>query len=561
MRVSPATFAILISNLHSVAEEMSVSLRRTAYSTIVREAMDFSCCLFDRQARLVAQAANIPMHLNSMPVALAECLRDYPPEELEPGDVLVTNDPYRGGNHLQDVIAFTPIFHSGNLQSYAGSLAHWVDVGGRSPGSIGNDVTDNYQEGICIPPLRLMRGGEFDPGLLKMIGRNVREPDKCLGDLRSQIAANTTAGRRFGELVERYGAQTLSDGVEDLIEYSERRMRQGLRDHVADGEATFVDVIDDTGIVRTPCTIRATVTKREDRARVDFTGTDPQQLGAANSPIGPTTSAVYYAVKAVAGPDVPINDGCYRPIEIVAPPGTLVNATLPAACQARNVICHRITDVLMGALSRLCPERIMAACYGCTPSYTMGGYSARRGRHFAFYEVLGGGMGGRLGADGVDCCAANTSNFMNIPVEMIEHELPVLVDRYELVPDSGGSGEFRGGLGGRRDLTVRADVVMSFLDERHTHAPWGLFGGREGGRGRFVVRDRSGRERELYSKATNELIREGETVSLITPGGGGYGDPARRDPVRVAEDVRDGYVSAERARHDYGWSGEVPGAG
>ncbi|MBO0706084.1 MAG: hydantoinase B/oxoprolinase family protein [Candidatus Dormibacteraeota bacterium] len=555
MRVSPATFAILVSNLHSVAEEMSVSLRRTAYSSIVREAMDFSCCLFDRQARLIAQAANIPMHLNSMPVALAECLADHPSADLEPGDVLVTNDPYRGGNHLQDVIAFAPIFHGGVLQAYAGSLAHWVDVGGRSPGSIGNDVTDNYQEGICIPPLKLVRRGEFDPGLLRMIQRNVREPEKCTGDLRSQIAANTTASRRFGELVDRYGEGTLHDGIQDLIEYSELRMRQALRSHIADGEVTFEDVIDDTGIVLEPCRIRATVTKRADGIRVDFTGTDPQQMGAANSPIGPTTSAVYYVVKSIVGPDVPINDGCYQPIEIVAPEGTLINATLPAACQARNVICHRVTDVLMGALSRLCPERVMAACYGCTPSYTMGGYSARRGRHFAFYEVMGGGMGGRASVDGVDCCAANTSNFLNIPVEMIELELPVTVDRYELVPDSGGAGEHRGGLSGRRDFTVLTDVVMSFLDERHTHSPWGLFGGLEGGRGRFSVRGRDGHEREVYSKATNELIREGETVSLITPGGGGYGDPRRRDPSRLAADVSNGYVSPDRARQDYGWEG------
>ena len=554
-QIDPVTLEILGSNLHAAAEEMAVSLRRTAYSSIVREAMDFSCCLFDGQARMVAQAANIPMHLNSLPLALTDWLQEYPIAELEPGDLLIGNDPYRGGNHLQDVITFMPIFVEGRVVAFAASLAHWVDVGGRSPGSIGNDVTDNYQEGICIPPLKIMRRGELDQNILKMILRNVREPEKAYGDLRGQIAANRTAERRILELIDRYGLATVEAGMEGLIDYSEQRMRRGLRERIPDGEATFEDVIDDTGVVMHECRIRVKVTKRGDRITVDFTGTDPQQMGAANSPIGPTTSAVYYVIKAIAGPDIPINDGCYRPIEIVAPEGTLVNATLPAACQARNVICHRITDVLFGALSRLCPEQVMAACYGCTPSYTMGGYSERRGRHFAFYEVLGGGMGGRLGIDGVDCCAANTSNFLNIPVEMIELELPVTIQRYELVPDSGGVGEFRGGCSGRRDMTVHTDVVMSFLDERHKHAPWGLFGGGPGGKGLFRIISPDGQEREIYSKATNVLVKAGETVSLITPGGGGYGDPRRRPREKVAWDLKNGYITEETARRAYGWTG------
>ncbi|MBI3964996.1 MAG: hydantoinase B/oxoprolinase family protein [Chloroflexi bacterium] len=555
VRIDPVTLEILGSNLQSAAEEMSVSLRRTAYSTIVREAMDFSCCIFDGRARLITQAANIPMHLNSMPLALVDWLEEYPVSELEPGDLLASNDPYRGGNHLQDVITFLPVFHGDTLVAFAASLAHWVDVGGRSPGSIGNDVTDNYQEGVCIPPLKLMRRGEMNQDVLKMILRNVREPEKCHGDLRGQIAANRTAERRIHELIERYGLDLVLAGMEGLIDYSEARMRRGIRERIPDGVATFEDVVEDTGIIMHECRICVTVTKQDDTITVDFTGTDPQQLGASNSPIGPTTSAVYYAMKAVAGPDIPINDGCYRPIKIIAPEGTLVNAMLPAACQARNVVCHRITDVLFGALSQLCPERVMAACYGCTPSYTMGGYSERHRRHFAFYDVLGGGMGGRLGVDGNDCCAANTSNFLNIPVEMTELELPVVVNRYELVPDSGGAGEYRGGLSGRRDLTVQTDVVMSFLDERHKRSPWGLFGGKHGGRGLYRIFSPSGEEREVYSKATNVLVNKGETVSFITPGGGGYGDPARRDPAKVDWDVKNGYLSPDAARRDYGFEG------
>ena len=549
--VDSVTLEVVRNACAAVCEEMNADLIRTGYSPNIKERRDCSCALFDADGEMIAQAENMPVHLGAMPFSVAAAIDRFPPETLDPGDAVLLNDPYHGGAHLPDLTLVTPVFEGGEVVAFAANRAHHADVGGSRAGSVAADSTEIYQEGLRIPPVKLFEGGDPNEAVFDMVLSNVRTPDERRGDLRAQEAANRTGSRRFVELVEKYGAGTVSAALEEINDYSERRMRAEI-DELPDGTYSFADVLDDDGVGNADLPVEAAVTIDGDEAVVDFEGTAPQTAGPVNAVIAVTCSATYYAVRCVTDPDIPPNHGCYRPIEVRAPEGTIVNPTPPAAVVGGNLeTSQRVTDVVLGAFAEAVPERVTGAGQGTMNNVTFGGTDPRDGSPYAFYETQGGGFGGRAGADGMDGVHVHMSNTMNTPAEVLETAYPLRIDRYELREDSGGAGEFRGGLGLRRDVTVRDHVArFSLLSDRRRHRPYGVDGGRSGEPGDAVLTDGDGDEERLPGKTIRELD-PGTTVSIRTPGAGGYGPPGERDPEAVRRDVRLGKVSAAAAREEY----------
>jgi N-methylhydantoinase B len=611
--VDSATLEIIRNACAAIAEEMNANLIRTGYSPNIKERRDCSCALFDAAGEMISQAENMPVHLGAMPFSVAAAIEAFPPETLEPGDGILLNDPFRGGAHLPDLTLVTPVFagDSGDsdesderIVAYAANRAHHADIGGARAGSVAADSTEIYQEGLRIPPIQFYENGAVDETALEMILANVRTPDERRGDLRAQEAANRTGRRRFGELVGKYGTEYLRSALEEIKEYSERRMRAEI-DALADGSYRFEDVLDDDGQGNTDLPIVAEVTIDGDSVSVDFDGTAAQTEGPVNAVFAVTASATYYAVRCVTDPDIPPNHGCYRPIDIHAPEGTIVDPTLPAAVVGGNLeTSQRVTDVVLGAFAEADPERVLAGSQGTMNNVTFGGIDRRssrgsardgstgngsttdepvadgpaggdgdKGTPYAFYETQGGGFGGRAGLDGIDGIHVHMSNTMNTPVEVLETEYPLRVIRYEYRPDSGGAGQYRGGLGLRRDIGVRDGwATFSLLADRRRHAPYGLAGGTEGAPGDAYCFEDALSSNGPIAKATTgartesddgerlpgKVVRElapGTVVSVRTPGAGGYGDPADRDREALARDVELGKVSSDAARRAYGVSG------
>jgi len=499
----------------------------------------------------------MPVHLGAMPFSVEAAIDRFPPETLEPGDAILLNDPFYGGAHLPDLTLVTPVFHEDDdgerdLVAFAANRAHHADVGGSRAGSVAADSTEIYQEGIRIPPVKLFEGGEPNDSVFDVVLSNVRTPDERRGDLRAQEAANQTGKRRFLELVEKYGRETLTAALEEIQEYSEARMRSEIEE-LEDGTYEFRDVLDDDGVGNVDLPIEAAVTVDGDSVTVDFEGSAPQTAGPVNAVLAVTASATYYSIRCVTDPDIPPNHGCYRPITVEAPEGSIVNPNPPAAVVGGNLeTSQRVTDVVLGALAEQAPERVTAAGQGTMNNITFGGTDPRSDSPYAFYETQGGGFGGRAGKDGLDGVHVHMSNTMNTPVEVLETAYPLRVRRYELRQDSGGAGEFRGGLGLRRDIQVRGhEAHFSLLADRHQHRPYGLEGGDPGESGGAKLTTGDGETVRLPQKSTHELP-PGATVSIRTPGAGGYGDPADRDPEAVRRDLRTEKVSAEAAMTAYG---------
>ena len=556
--VDPVTLEVLRNACVAVAEEMNATLVRTSYSPNIKDRRDCSCALFDvvgddedAAAEMISQAENIPVHLGAMPYSVAAAIEAFPPGELADGDAILLNDPFHGGAHLPDMTLVTPVFVGDELVAVAANRAHHADVGGGRAGSVAADSTENYQEGLRVPPVKLYEGGEPVEAVFDLLLTNVRTPDERRGDFRAQRAANRTAVERVRALADRHGLDTLRDATGEIKAYAERRMRAEI-DELPDGTVTFEDYLDDDGQGTEDVRIAVAVTVDGDELVVDFEGTSEQVPGAINAPLAVTASATYYAVRCVTDPDVPPNAGTYRPIEIRAPEGTVVNAQPPAAVVGGNLeISQRATDALLGAFGEEAPERSVAAAQGTMNSVTFGG-TDRTGEAFAFYETIGGGYGGRAGADGMDGVHAHMSNTLNTPAEVLETVYPVRVQRYEYRPDTGGTGEYRGGLGLRRDVEVLADdVAFSLLADRRRHPPYGLAGGDPGALGEDYLTRADGDAERIPGKSTHDL-QAGDVVSVRTPGGGGFGDPADRDPDAVARDLRLGKVSAETVRQVYG---------
>jgi N-methylhydantoinase B len=548
--IDPISLSVIWNGLVAVSEEIGVTLRRSAYSEGVREGRDFSAALFDVHGRMISQGDFSPGHLGSMPFAVRHVLGHYPLESFEPGDAVLVNDLYMGSGHLPDFFLTTPIFHRGTLRGFAVNCAHMVDVGGTGPGSQAVDVADFYQEGLRLLPTKVYRRGEPIAELLRIIEANVRVPEKVLGDLKAQRNASRIGELRMQELLDQHGAEAVLACIEQIFDHSEAEMRRALR-RIPAGTYVAEDYFDDYGEGTEPLKIRVAVTIRDGGVTFDFAGSSPQTHSGLNSLLNYTRAYCLFTIKSVTlRNDIPQNEGCLRPIAIVAPEGSLFNPRPPAAGGARPIMQQRIVDTLLLALAQAVPDQVIAnSCHWANPIY--GGWDPRHQRPFVYYEMIIGGIGARPHKDGADGLCSSF-NLENIPVEVNETNYPLIVERIEFVPDTGGPGRFRGGTALRKDVRVLGEnVSFSNLAERQRFDPVGLFGGRGGGRGRTVLNPGAPGERVLHSKGIYRLS-PGDVVSGMTSGSGGYGPPWDRDPQAVRADVRDGFVTRDGARRDYG---------
>ena len=548
MSVDPVTLTVIWGNLVSITEEMGSALRRTAFSEAVREGQDFSTGLFDATGQLIAQGNFTPGHLGAMPYAVRNVLAYVPPERLAPGDMLATNDAALGGGHYPDMFLVAPVFGDEGLIGYVVTTAHHVDVGGLSPGSQAvQGVTEAYQEGIRVLPVKLVHRGEFDPDLLRVILGNVRLPEKMRGDLLAQRNANHVGAERLRQLHARHGAERMGEIIDAIIERSEQRARE-LIGRLPEGTYGFEDWLDDYGPNTAPIRVAVDVTLKDGEAVVDFSRSSDQVPAALNCYMNYTRAYASFAIRVFAGIDVPNNAGIERVIRAVARDGCFFNARWPAPCGGRAAVQVRIFEAINGALAKAAPERAMAA-FSHWGNPNIGG-THPDGRSWIMYDLLLGGYGGRCDKDGAEALSP-VMNCANVPVEVHETNNPVRVRRLELMPDTAGAGKFRGGAGLRKDIELLAgEATLSLLGERHAFRPYGLAGGRPGTAARTLLL-RDGVETELASKQVLR-IRRGDVLSLRLSGAGGYGDPHERDPERVRRDVRDGYISEATARKDYG---------
>jgi N-methylhydantoinase B len=546
----PITEELFRNAIAALGDEMVLTIYRTAYSGVLKNIMDFSAALCDAQGRLAAQGLSLPGHLCSIPVALQAVLRHFG-DDIAEGDILINNDPYDGGMHLPDIFIFKPLFADGRVIAYAATICHHTDVGGRVPGSNASDSTEIYAEGLRIPPLKLYERGKPNTTLFRMIDRNVRVPGRVMGDIRSQLAACEIAARGMADLVARYGADGIVPMMNATMDYSERLTRHCLSE-LPDGEATFTDWIDDDQIdVGRPIPLVCTVRKRGDSMEVDWTGSAPQVKGAINNTWSYTAAMSFTAVKSVLSINMPNNDGVFRPIKVIAPEGTITHGKLPAACAARGLTGFRGVDCCFGALAQLYPDRVAAASEGGNTGITIGGYDAAL-RPFIYVDFLSGCWGGRPWADGLDGNTSMFANMASFSAEVIEAENPLEVLDYEFVPDTGGAGQFRGGMSQRKTWRMLADEgILQVRADRQTHRPYGLQGGGPGAAGRNVLDPGLPTEQKLHAKLTMTL-RKGQVFRHQLPGAGGWGDASARDLALVAKDLRDGLVTIEGAARDYG---------
>jgi len=531
-KTDPIQLEVFKHRFAAIAEEMGVVLRKASYSPNIKERRDFSCALFDANGKMIAQAAHIPVHLGSMPMSVEAVIRDFP--ELRPGDVIIVNDPYRGGTHLPDITLVSPVFvgshNSSSLFGFVASRAHHADVGGMTPGSM-PVAREIYQEGIIIPPIKLVNAGEVNQAAWDLLLANVRTSEERAGDLWAQIAANQRGAQRLRELVAEHSQATVNQYMTAMLEYTERMTRR-LLESIPDGEYTFRDYMDNDGIGEEPVLITVTIHIERDHAKVDFTGSAPQQRGSVNAVYAITLSAVYYVFRCLIGLDVPNNAGCLAPIEVIAPEGCIVNAQHPAPVAGGNVeTSQRITDVLLGALAQALPKIVPAASQGTMNNVTIGGTltpshpskGSRGERSFAYYETIGGGMGALPNQDGPSAIHSHMTNTLNTPAEAMEYAYPLRVLRYEIRAGSGGRGRFKGGDGIRRDVEILTEAQVTLLTERRERAPYGLNGGLSGKPGEnAIIRD--GKEILMPGKGSFDL-QSGDILSIRTPGGGGYGKP------------------------------------
>ena len=557
----PAAFEIVKNSFFKIAEEMRIVLCKTAYSPILKSAGDFSCGVFDAKGDMVAQGPDLPIHLGSMPDAVRAVVQAFG-ADVHPGDVFIHNDPYFGGSHLPDVNVVRPAFHEGRLLGYACLRAHWPDIGSATPGSYGA-VTEIYGEGLRLPPLRLISNGVLNTELEKVILWNVRTPDERQGDLGAQLAATLRATERLEALARRYGTERLIAYMDEVMTYSERLMRAALAD-LPDGEGYFEDFCDGDGVPDdadgndASFWIRMKVKKTGDRLLIDFTGTDGRVPGPMNAVLSVTCSGIYCGLKMCVDPNslIPPNSGCWRTIEVVAPKGSVVNAEFPApVVYSNHEMSHRVAEMVMGALVGFWPNQVMACSQGTSAVLTLGGVDPRSGRRYVSYETIKGGFGARPNKDGINVIASTISNTMNTPVEVLEMAFPFRVERYEINPDSGGPGKFRGGCGARRTwrLLDGADAVGTLCMERMRSAPFGLLGGKSGAAAVVTLTTPDGKTRHLPSKGAFAAVA-GSVVDMVTPGSGGFGPPAERDKGLIADDLLNGYVTEEAVRREYGSS-------
>jgi N-methylhydantoinase B len=547
--IDPITLTVIWNGLLAIAEEMGSTLRRTAFSEAVREGEDFSTGVFDIQARLVAQGNFTPGHLGSMPYVVRTVLEYFPVADLHPGDAILLNDSFLGSGHFPDCFLVSPAFLNNEVIGFVCTTAHHIDVGGAAPGSQKvHGVTEAYQEGLRILPIRLIRAGEFDADILRIILGNVRAPEKVRGDLRAQANANRAGVVRLEELHSQYGRDVTESAFDEILERSEKRMRELIGD-MPDGVYSFDDQMDDYGPGTPPIKVAVDVTINGDVIEVDFSRSSDQVPAALNSYINYTRAYTFFAVKVYCDALLPQNDGGMRPIIAKARPGSFFNPTFPAPSGGRAALQIRIFDAINGALAKAMPHRAMGA-FSHWSNPNIGGLDPETGKPFVMYDLMFGGYGGRSDKDGAEALAP-VMNCRNIPVEVHETHNPVRIHCLELIQDTGGAGKYRGGLGLRKDIELLAEeAIMTGLGDRHDTQPYGIFGGKAGARAETILNPDT-HPQTLGSKDVTSL-RRGDIVSFRLAGAGGYGPPAERDLKAIRRDIADGYISVNAAARDYG---------
>jgi len=553
MAIDPITLQVLQARLAGIVQEMQNSLFRTGYSTIIRESQDASCAILDIQGEVIAQHVVLPLHMGAFPACAAAILKAYAPDEMHPGDAFITNHPYLGGSpHAPDMGVFTPIFYRGEWVGFAANMAHKSDIGGTVPGSGSGSAREIYQEGLHLPPVKFM--AEFKPlkEIEAMIAANSRTPTLVIGDLRGQVGAARLGERRLAELMQRYGKETVLASTVQLSNYTESRLRKAIRTW-PDGESEGESFVDHDGIdLVKPIRLHARITKAGDRLQFDFSGCSDQTQGPANIRPPLVRAACAYCLVALVDPFLPINQGLARVIEASFRDGTVVNPRFPAAVNTYMPTALSATEAILRALAHFAPDKHIAGGSG-SAALVLGGREARSNRAYVHYEIFSGGTGARSGKDGVSATAFHLSNCKTAPIEIIESEFPTRVERFEMIPDSGGAGQWRGGLGFARDYRILADEVrFSMRTDKHAIAPPGADRGRAGAKGSCVVNPDTVNARHLPSRFGDFALQRNDIVRIERPGGGGLGDPFKRPLDKLIEDVRQGYVSLDGARFQYG---------
>ncbi|MSP67256.1 MAG: hydantoinase B/oxoprolinase family protein [Alphaproteobacteria bacterium] len=555
LTIDPITLEILHNGLRSITDECFIALMKSAYSTNIKERRDHSATIMDRNGQLIVQAEHsLPIHIGSMLGLMHAVLKKYGREGVRPGDIFVANDPYvAGGSHLPDVNLGMPVFVAGELVAFICNIAHHADIGGMAPGSMAGGMTEIFQEGLRIPPVKLFREGELQQDILDLLLLNVRVPEERRGDYFAQIAACKLGERRLKELIATHSAPVITTAFEEIVTRTESRMRAAVAT-IPDGVYRFEDVMDDDGLGAKDILIKVAVEVKGDRINFDFRGSAPQVQGNINVTTSATQAAVCYTLKALLDPQVPNNEGILRVAQFTTEPGTLLDASFPAACAARAHTCQRIIDVIIGALAPALPDKVVGAANGANTTAVFFGRDPRTGRDFLYLETMGGGFGGRATKDGKDGVQVHITNTSNLPVEAIEMEYPLLVDSYGLIPDTGGAGKNRGGLALRRVVKpVGLDCQFNGAGERFRNQPWGVFGGKPGATGRFFIQSDNGDVTKLSNKPDTTRLRTDQSLVVETPGAGGYGPPAERSRAALEEDFRSGKFSAEFLRTHYGF--------
>lgn len=554
--LDPIGLEIVSNGLRSVTDETYVALMKSAYSTNIKERHDHSTAIMDPQGRLVVQAAeSLPIHIASMS-GLMKSLLDKYGHDIREGDIFVANDPHvAGGTHLPDVNMAMPVFVQGELLAFMCNIAHHADIGGMSPGSMAGGMSEIYQEGLRIPVIKLFREGELQHDILDLLLLNVRVPAERRGDYFAQIAACRLGNRRLAEVVATHSLPVVRTAFDEIIQRTENRLREAIAE-IPNGVYEFEDIMDGDGLETVDIPIRVRITVKGNRIQFDFSGTSKQVPGNINVTMNATQASVCYSLKALLDPALPNNQGILDVAEILAEKGSMLNGAFPAPVAARAHTCQRIVDVVLGALAKALPNKVIAAANGANTTAVFSGTDPRTGAGYVYLETLGGGMGARPMKDGRDGVQVHITNTSNLPVEAIETEYPLLVEEYSLVPDSGGAGRYRGGTGLRRVVRpVAHTCAFNGVGERFRHQPWGLFGGTPGACGRFFLRDTFGENRRLDDKPSEVAVTPDEAIIVETPGAGGYGEPSERDQAQLDDDLRSEKFSVDYMCANYDFDG------
>lgn len=549
--IDGVTIEVMRNALQSIAEEMGVTLIKTSMSPNIKDRMDCSSAIYTKKGELIAQAEHIPLHLGLMPSVVKEVLKIHPAESLREGDAILINDPYISGSHLPDIFLITPVFDCGELIAIAGCIAHHVDVGGITPGSASTYATEIFQEGLRIPAIKIVNKGKINNDFLRLFQSNVRSKESK-GDLYAQISANNVAEKRIKELFQKYGAHYMDKCMEEIIKYSEKRMRNAIS-KVKNGSFYFEDYLEGDGLDCPDLKIATNVHIYDESITIDFEGTDSQVKASLNSTIGVTQACGYYAIKALFDKNIPTNVGTFKPINIKAPLGSLVNPKFPAAVSNGNAITsQRIVDTIFGALAKVLPDKSMAACTGTMNGLTIAGFDDEKNEYFSYIETYGGGQGAMLGQDGMDGVHTNMTNTKNTPIEVIEQTYPISILQYSLADNSCGSGKYRGGMGLIREIQIDCEeATVSLRMERSRIKPWGLFGGNDGENSScYFTEAKTGKIKKLPPKFTI-TAKKGDIIRIQSAGGGGYQSAQERDREKINSDILNGNIDYQSAEENY----------